>query len=200
MVLVTPNFFSSGNWTQNDYIPGFAGQRYEDRLAYLQNLASNGQAENKTRWANLSVAECSEYTAYESGRGSLLYVSNGNYSHVSNTSSVDVGNFSADGQNSVHDYSFRSPEIIAYHYWLSHPKDFPVSYCLSLKVSHHCRLQLHLWLLLAVVVLNMLGITCFLASLNDQRGPPLLTLGDAIASFLKSPDTMTSSKCLLSEE
>lgn len=63
----------------------------------------------------------------------------------------------------------------------NHP--FPISYCLSLRVPYCCRLQVHVWLLVTVVILNTIKFACMLLSLIEQRGTPMVTVGDAVASF-----------------
>ena len=74
----------------------------------------------------------------------------------------------------------------------------PVEYCYSLPSEEHCKLQFSVGLLVTVVVLNLVKAGLMLAcALGWREEPPLLTVGDAVASFLERPDASTRGMCLL---
>lgn len=65
-----------------------------------------------------------------------------------------------------------------------------VQYCLSQQVSDVCRLQFSLPIMLIVITCNVIKLLCIVLTLmkNDKT---LITMGDAIASFLSRPDPLT---------
>ncbi|KAK1833344.1 hypothetical protein QBC39DRAFT_254656 [Podospora conica] len=79
--------------------------------------------------------------------------------------------------------------------------DKPVEYCYSLPSQEHCKLQFSRDLLITVIVLNLLKAVLMLAcTFGWKDEPPLLTVGDAIASFIDRPDDSTADMCLLSKK
>ena len=71
-----------------------------------------------------------------------------------------------------------------------------VDYCLSKRVREHCKLQFSLTIMIVVIVCNMMKAVC-MAMISWKQGPePLVTLGDAIASFLDRPDVATERNCI----
>ena len=76
----------------------------------------------------------------------------------------------------------------------------PVDYCLSLRVEEHCRLQFSLALLILVVVCNFCKAACMILMVYRHDSKPLVTLGDAISSFLDEPDTTTEGQCLAAKD
>ena len=75
-----------------------------------------------------------------------------------------------------------------------------VSYCLAEKTETQCILQFSMAIGILVVVLNavkltVMALTVFFAF--DSKDPPLLTMGDAVASFLDTPDRPSKGMCLI---
>ena len=66
--------------------------------------------------------------------------------------------------------------------------DYSVDYCLSERVQERCKLQFSLAILIVVMACNLIKAICMFLVLRTQESPPLVTLGDAIASFLEFPD------------
>jgi len=78
------------------------------------------------------------------------------------------------------------------------PFNKTVEYCYSLPSQEHCKLQFSAGLLVTVVILNLAKAVLMLAcALGWRDEPPLLTVGDAVASFLERPDASTEGMCLL---
>ena len=73
---------------------------------------------------------------------------------------------------------------------------FPIQYCLSKPVEEHCRLQLSLVIMCIIVFCNFMKVICMYLVLRHQTQPPLVTLGDAIESFLQHKDLTTENLCL----
>jgi hypothetical protein len=74
-----------------------------------------------------------------------------------------------------------------------------IEYCLSEIRPEHCRLDFNLHIIVIVLVANLVKavIMCFVAFW--MRESPLMTLGDAVASFLDEPDPSTDNMCLISK-
>ncbi|KUJ10921.1 uncharacterized protein LY89DRAFT_655765 [Mollisia scopiformis] len=77
---------------------------------------------------------------------------------------------------------------------------FPISYCLADEQPMRCSVQFSTTILIVVVVSNLLKVTCMLATIFRIQHRPLITIGDAIASFVASKDDTTSGRCLLSKK
>ena len=71
-----------------------------------------------------------------------------------------------------------------------------VDYCVSKVVREHCKLQFSLTIMIVVIVCNMIKTVCMVMISWKQEPEPLVTLGDAIASFLDRPDVTTENKCI----
>jgi hypothetical protein len=72
-----------------------------------------------------------------------------------------------------------------------------VDFCLSVKLRESCKLQYSLPLTITVIVVNAFKLTiigCIIISLTEW---PILTIGDAITSFLRQPDKHTMGQCLV---
>ena len=71
-----------------------------------------------------------------------------------------------------------------------------VQYCLSQQVEEHCKLQFSTNIMIAVIVCNFVKLSCMAWIAWKQDSEPIITVGDAIASFLDRPDPTTSGNCL----
>lgn len=69
-------------------------------------------------------------------------------------------------------------------------------YCLSKRVGEHCKLQFSLTIMTVVIVCNLIKTVCMAMISWKQDPEPLVTLGDAIASFLDRPDVTTDRHCI----
>ncbi|KIX02466.1 uncharacterized protein Z518_08407 [Rhinocladiella mackenziei CBS 650.93] len=78
--------------------------------------------------------------------------------------------------------------------------DYPVDYCLSQPVEERCQMQFSLAILIVVICCNLAkGVAMLLATrmLSDRN---LMTVGDAVASFLDAEDGTTHGLCLMSRD
>ncbi|KAK5703240.1 hypothetical protein LTR97_004189 [Elasticomyces elasticus] len=74
-----------------------------------------------------------------------------------------------------------------------------VDYCLAQTTEPHCQLQFSVYILLAVIICNMIKSLSMLCALYWQKDGTLVTLGDALASFLDEPQASTRGRCLMSK-
>ena len=71
-----------------------------------------------------------------------------------------------------------------------------IDYCLSKPVVEHCKLQLSVAVMIVIIICNIFKTVCMITILWKQDPKPLVTLGDAIASFLDRPDITTKQNCM----
>ena len=83
--------------------------------------------------------------------------------------------------------------------WQVTPRGFEVDHCLSQKVDEQCSLQYSFTILIIVICCDIAKILAMCAALWLVSERPLATIGDAIASFLESPDTHTAGCCLIEQ-
>ena len=83
--------------------------------------------------------------------------------------------------------------------WLVTPEKFEVDHCLSQKVDEQCSLQYSFTILIIVICCDIAKILAMCAALWLVSDRPLTTIGDAIASFLESPDIHTVGCCLIEQ-
>ena len=79
------------------------------------------------------------------------------------------------------------------------PYGMDVDHCLSQTTEERCKLQFSLYLIIVVIIFNLFKATlmCYLAfGLTES---PIMTIGDAISSFLTDADKTTKGCCLYSK-
>ena len=77
------------------------------------------------------------------------------------------------------------------------PTSFKVNYCLAKEMPQHCKLQYSLPITLFVIAFNIVKTVILLYMWLGIHEAPILTIGDAIASFLRYPDPYSQGRCLL---
>ncbi|KAJ5951286.1 uncharacterized protein N7479_009699 [Penicillium vulpinum] len=72
-----------------------------------------------------------------------------------------------------------------------------IDYCLAERVEQFCKLQYSFPLVMVIIAFNLFkaAILCYMWFSMSEA--PILTIGDAIASFLRRPDPYTKGRCLL---
>ena len=177
----------------------------------LVNLGSDlmRNSENASIWQNMTNSQClKEYgQEFVSTHGNLLAVS-----HALNDSNsikyIDSGWPKSDrsayswmcndypdalyGQNSS---QCRLSDILKVADNWTIGSDL-VDYCLSLRMEENCRLQFSLAILILVIICNFVKAACMTLMVYQHDPEPLVTLGDAIASFLNEPDLATQGICI----
>lgn len=71
-------------------------------------------------------------------------------------------------------------------------------YCLSERVDEKCQLYFNPPICLVVILCNVVKVICMFLTIHGNKKRILLTIGDAISSFLSRPDITTQGECLLS--
>lgn len=79
-----------------------------------------------------------------------------------------------------------------------HP--YTVDGCLMFPAEQHCRLMYSPPICIVVAVTTLVKVVCmfFAARISRTQPVPLLTLGDAVASFITNPDPTTAGMCWIS--
>ena len=78
-------------------------------------------------------------------------------------------------------------------------KSMKVDHCLTTVSPSHCKLQFSQAILITVLVMNAAKFAVMVWTYYFQRDVTLVTFGDAVASFLITPDDLTVSRCLMSK-
>jgi hypothetical protein len=80
------------------------------------------------------------------------------------------------------------------------PMKEKVSYCLSAPAEQHCKLQFSPQIAWTVVAFNLIKVIVLIFVALGIRESPLLTIGDALASFLTYADETTKGICLMGKK
>lgn len=78
-------------------------------------------------------------------------------------------------------------------------RTYEVEHCVTVPQKESCQLFFSLPICLVVLGCNLAKLVCAVLTARDQREDVLLTIGDAIASFLDRPDSSTAGCCFLSK-
>lgn len=76
----------------------------------------------------------------------------------------------------------------------------PIDYCIVQEVDDECMLQFCLPIMLVVIICNLIKTACMICVVLGEISQPLVTVGDAIASFLREPDPHTKNVCLAGKD
>lgn len=175
MAAFVTDYFVRGAWWDRLIAEGRAQSSWiASRLGVLQHSVDILQ--------KLDVDECIRIytsTTWQSAWGDVLFVNT-----VSNRSNalLDVGIFSPG--DSFYDYYSASIKRLS--------EDS--QYCLAQPTREHCELRINLTLLYVVIACNVLKVVCLKCTLLAPNFEPLATVGDAIASFMNDPETLTAEK------
>ncbi|KAJ5937109.1 hypothetical protein N7466_003559 [Penicillium verhagenii] len=82
---------------------------------------------------------------------------------------------------------------------LSDNSQYTVEYCLVEKAPQSCKLEYSFQLVIVVIAFNLSKIAILLFMWLGIQNSPILTIGDAIASFLRDPDPHSRRSCLLTK-
>ncbi|KIW02250.1 uncharacterized protein PV09_06402 [Verruconis gallopava] len=81
--------------------------------------------------------------------------------------------------------------------WRPNVPEYAVSKCYAQTLPQKCKLQASIHLVAVVVFLNAMKAAIMYLAVRWMDDAPLLTIGDAVASFLERPDPYTADACLL---
>lgn len=75
----------------------------------------------------------------------------------------------------------------------------PIEYCLSERVEPQCSFNVTLTLLTVIIIFNLIKAYTIALMVLRIKDKPLITLGDAISSFIDQPDATTTGLCLVNK-
>lgn len=122
--------------------------------------------------------------------------------------SIQFSNFT--GGNEANATCHGSRDILTRYVLLDGGKDkevnmgatemLPIDECLVIRAEEHCQLLYSPPICLVIMLAAFAKVTAmFLAAhIGRSRSPPLLTIGDAVASFMENPDPTTNGLCWIS--
>lgn len=76
----------------------------------------------------------------------------------------------------------------------------PVRQCFSEPTDLKCKIKYSVHLAIVVILFVAIKTLTILVSIFTLRNDPMLTIGDAVASFLRKPDASTFKICLVSQQ
>lgn len=76
-------------------------------------------------------------------------------------------------------------------------RNITIEGCLSEIVPESCQLFINIPICVIVIVCNLIKLTCMFFAARENRDEVLVTIGDAIASFLQRPDPNTANECMI---
>ncbi|KAF2716324.1 hypothetical protein K431DRAFT_257778 [Polychaeton citri CBS 116435] len=74
-----------------------------------------------------------------------------------------------------------------------------IDHCIAHIQPSHCKLQFSVQILVAVIMCNVAKAVAMGLTLLKQKEATLVTIGDAVTSFLNDPDETTKNRCLMSK-
>jgi hypothetical protein len=77
---------------------------------------------------------------------------------------------------------------------------YPVDHCLSERATPRCKLQLNTSIAILVTALNLFKAILMFCTVLLVKEDPLMTMGDAVASFMTNNDMTTKNMCLLTND
>ncbi|KAB8207648.1 hypothetical protein BDV34DRAFT_223209 [Aspergillus parasiticus] len=83
--------------------------------------------------------------------------------------------------------------------WTILPEHYEIDHCLVTDASHTCQLLYSPIILYIAIACNAMKFSSILLCLLVSREPTLATIGDALDSFLRSPDMASKGQCLCSK-
>lgn len=114
-------------------------------------------------------------------------------------------------QTKIRDFTYESPPWIDYKQFtrlagreVGDDETWPVSahvtHSFARIVESQSRIQLSLYFMVVVIIFNFIKLFIMLWVLINDDSEYIVTLGDAVASFLEYPDPTTNSMCMLGKE
>ena len=88
------------------------------------------------------------------------------------------------------------PKAFDEHLMSGYYGSYAISYCLSKMVEDRCELHFNTAIMVVVTICNVIKLVCMTTMAWNPEFQSLVTLGDAIASFLRKPDGNTLGMCL----
>ncbi|KAK4909791.1 hypothetical protein LTR49_021460 [Elasticomyces elasticus] len=214
MAIVNPDFLTGGSDFNTLYETNYGYNTSIDSLStlsYMQSFFANSSTD-ASLVQKLSNSDCiAAYgTGFVSGRNHVLAVTSKTSTAANHTVyGTDEAEYEFDGTGSGQPYFWictdqpyrpgyncdvPTARRNATNWTINNAK---IDYCLSQIAPSHCKLQFSLHILITVILMNAGKAACMFLTLYRQREATLVTVGDALSSFLDRPDELTKGRCLM---
>ncbi|KAH7088113.1 hypothetical protein FB567DRAFT_591531 [Paraphoma chrysanthemicola] len=178
ILVVTPRFFTtSGGW-KNDY-----RDLSHDYYQHIQDSLLGGRYLDRSVFENVTAEECF-------ARYSASFITSGNCFAVPTPDRWQSS--SSDPNSSL----LGTDQGVGYLGGRLDPTT--LSYCLSEILPERCQVQLSQTILYIVIAFNFLKVVLMISMVWRLNDETIVTVGDAIRSFLQSADDSTRNCCLMS--
>ncbi|KAG0126943.1 hypothetical protein HOY82DRAFT_491140 [Tuber indicum] len=170
-------------------------------------------------YESLTPSKCAKLynTDFVSNRRNLFLITKHGYNTIHNNTVLFMakveGNLTTSARWMCSDYNYYgtsypwskpcNPNEIASNTtrglpWLMYPHvsdEIEISGCKSERIRGNCKVQFSLWVMIAVICCNLIKACGMVMTVSRSREPTLVTLGDAVDSFLRIPDPTTMGMC-----
>ena len=222
---VTKDHFEPGaysNITEASLSSSYQGALYN--YAQSINPILEGHNNRTQSYEDLTPSECTKFynTDFLSTRRNLFLITNRNSNTTHNNTLLDTIYSSPDlafpnrwmcaygevamDQNA---YNYMMPawscrpskltsDVASGHPWritLARGEEVEISGCKSERTAEKCTVQFSLGIMIVVICCNLVKACCMVMAVVRSREPTLVTLGDAMDSFLTIPDPTTIGMC-----
>lgn len=208
--LVQPEFLTGAPFN----ITAFTGSSSQEDVHDMSGALNQAEAiahdlrDGQRRLQNLTNMDCIRTYAAEfvSSHANVLAVSSDSW--IANRPKSDGNSILHVWRSQTHGATNESPWVCPYglcHSTLSEMiaeaatwqlGGWSVTYCLGQPVEEHCKLQFSGAIMVVVIVCNLCKMIIMGYVAWKRPSEPLVTVGDAIASFLDQPDPTTIGMCL----
>ncbi|KAK4550052.1 hypothetical protein LTR36_003019 [Oleoguttula mirabilis] len=195
-----------------DYAEPLTSSEYAALRTIQQTFSAD--LNNATAVQNLTNSECiAAYgTSFVSGRDHVLAITSAQGNQTNNTMFYTTEN--------IYNLDAGSDELPSY-FWICidladsdtdcdvtaarrNASDWTVNgkkieYCLSRVMPSRCKLQFSIHILLTVIIMNACKSISMFMTLWREKDATLVTVGDAMSSFLDTPDELTKGRCLMAK-
>lgn len=92
--------------------------------------------------------------------------------------------------------TYGDPDYFSSHCYMDYDKAYnvyPIEYCLAQPTADNCSIGVAVGILTTVAICNVVKVVCLWLTWRMERLDTLVTIGDAVSSFLTRPDLTTKS-------
>ena len=176
---------------------------YNETKYYLEGFRT--QLKDRGAFERLNAEDCRrDYsTQYVSARGNLLLVqemaaSNAAYRIISHPLLYPSYMWACPWNSARPCNPYSKTEVPNIESWK--PYGNTVLYCWSRKVEENCKVGFSLYFAITVMICNLIKVIAMFLTWKTHRQKALITLGDALESFLDKEDNTTRGLCTYSAD
>ncbi|KAI9813664.1 MAG: hypothetical protein M1827_003735 [Pycnora praestabilis] len=201
VLVVSESFLSGAPWEVDADQVDNAGDITNQQIQFYQDNAKQWQRLNNTDCINAysndittSSGSVLAVTTYQNRSTSLINILGQSLVPGVSTTNEWICTEGADVYDALCDVNTVLPHAAT---WTV--SGYPIEYCLSQVVPERCKLQFSITMMIVVIIFNALKVACMFYGFWGHKEKPLVTIGDAIDSFLEDPDPVTQGLCLMTK-